>query len=283
MQGKLCRERRGKGAPPAAAAEAALVERGSVRARRRQRREGGVAGVWRRWRESFLPLHFRSAFCSERERERDTHRILPPPPPRPSLPLPPRSVPTHRAQAAPPRPPALALSEGAAAAVAAAPWQRCPSATLLSPRLGARLGTGSARRGPTRVDVVKQARGEGICLGRTPPGSTCSLHWGGDGRGASPPPGPDYCCYIISPPPSAPRRRRRPSGGGGSSEEGGGRISLPLSRILVGFRRRFAQVIPPPCLPFPSLPSPAAGRASQPSGPALPELRGLAVIRGRGE
>lgn len=106
--------------------------------------------------------------------ERDTHRILPPPPPRPSLPLPPRSVPTHRAQAAPPRPPALALSEGAAAA--AAPWQRCPSATLLSLRLGARLGTGSARRGPARVDVVKQARGEGICLGRTPPGSTCSLH-----------------------------------------------------------------------------------------------------------
>lgn len=106
--------------------------------------------------------------------ERDTHRILPPPPPRPSLPLPPRSVPTHRAQAAPPRPPALALSEGAAAA--AAPWHRFPSATLRSPRLGARLGTGSARRGPTRVDVVKQARGEGICLGRTPPGSTCSLH-----------------------------------------------------------------------------------------------------------
>lgn len=107
--------------------------------------------------------------------ERDTHRILPPPPPpRPSLPLPPRSVPTHRAQAAPPRPPALALSEGAAAA--AAPWQRCPSATLRSPRLGARLGTGSARPGPAHVDVVKQARGERICLGRTPPGSTCSLH-----------------------------------------------------------------------------------------------------------
>lgn len=70
------------------------------RRRRRWRKwsgeEGVVVSVWRRRRESFLQLHFRSAFCSERERrnerERHTHRAPSPPPALP--PLPP-SVPTH--------------------------------------------------------------------------------------------------------------------------------------------------------------------------------------------
>lgn len=42
---------------------------------------GEAVGVCRRWRESFLQLYFRSAFCSERERERRSYsrRLLPPP------------------------------------------------------------------------------------------------------------------------------------------------------------------------------------------------------------
>ncbi|KAH1169443.1 hypothetical protein KIL84_014033 [Mauremys mutica] len=87
--------------------------------------KGEAVGVWRRWRESFLQLHFRSAFCSERER--DTHRILPPPPPPPAryrltVPkLPPL-----------PRSHTLTRTEGEAVAVAAGQWQRPPGSVCVS-------------------------------------------------------------------------------------------------------------------------------------------------------
>lgn len=69
--------------------------------------EGVVVSVWRRRRESFLQLHFRSAFCSERERrnERDTHTgLLPPPPsPPPSVGIPTHPTPPSRREGRPRR------------------------------------------------------------------------------------------------------------------------------------------------------------------------------------
>lgn len=73
--------------------------------RKQESEKGELVGVWRRWRESFLQLHFRSAFCSERERERHIHAaslFFPP------SSFPPSPVPTHRNPSdplpAPPRP-----------------------------------------------------------------------------------------------------------------------------------------------------------------------------------
>lgn len=191
-------ERRGlcSAARPKTRAQVAAAAR---RWRKWSGEEGVVVSVWRRRRESFLQLHFRSAFCSERERrnERETHTgLLPPPPSPPSL-----------------RRYRLTRHHQAAGRDAPADW-----------RIGSRAGGDAppVARAPGRVFVSvsmwekeeEEEEEAAICLlGWSPPGSTCSPHWG-DGRGAvaTPPPGPDY---SLSP------QRPRP----------------PL-----GFRRRFAQV-----------------------------------------
>lgn len=146
----------------------------SERARRRRRREGG--GCWCLAPvEGVIPAAALPVGILLRGSERDTHRILPPPPLPPTPPLGTDSPCPGRPLL---RPPALAHTEGAAAPRQIGPPFRLPPPPPLPlpPRLGPCLGTGSARCGAARVDVVKQAQGKGIRLCRSPPGSTCSLH-----------------------------------------------------------------------------------------------------------
>lgn len=170
------------------------------RRRRRWRKwsgeEGVVVSVWRRRRESFLQLHFRSAFCSERERrnerERHTHRAPSPPP---ALPPSLRRYRLTRHQRAAGRDAPADRRIGSRARGDAPPVARAPARVFVSVSMW---------------EKEEEEEEAAICLlGWSPPGSTCSLHWG-DGRGAvaTPPPGPDYSLSPQRPRPPLGSRRR---------------------------------------------------------------------------
>lgn len=219
--------------------------------------------------------------------ESDAHRILPPSfsssSPHPSA--------RYRlaVPGPPPPPPSRARSHGGSGGPSAAlsplrpPRPRLPPPPPRSPRCSGRVSE-PVRPGAARVDVVKQAQGEGIRPCRSPP--ALHVRCTEEETEEEPAPLPARIIVVILSPLLL---LLRGGGGGGPAaaaaplrREGGGFLSP--SRILVGFRRRFAQVIPPPCLPFPSLPSPSAGPGLR-AGAArrCRERRRLALIRGPGE